>query len=31
MGIWPQPFAEVMHTAVSDILAHVAHSKLPGQ
>jgi NADH-quinone oxidoreductase subunit M len=31
MGVWPEPFAEVMHTAVSDILAHVAHSKLPGQ
>jgi NADH-quinone oxidoreductase subunit M len=31
MGIWPQPFADVMHTAVSDILSHVAHSKLPGQ
>jgi NADH-quinone oxidoreductase subunit M len=31
MGVWPEPFAEVMHTAVGDILAHVAHSKLPGQ
>ena len=31
MGIWPQPFADVIHTAVSDILSHVAHSKLPGQ
>ena len=28
MGIWPQPFTEVMHTAVGDILSHVGHSKL---
>ena len=31
MGVWPQPFAELMHTSVSDILAHVMHSKLPAQ
>ena len=31
MGVWPQPFAELMHTSVSDILAHVSHSKLPAQ
>ena len=29
MGIWPQPFAEVIHASVADILAHVSHSKLP--
>ena len=31
MGVWPQPFAELMHTSVSDILSHVMHSKLPAQ
>jgi NADH-quinone oxidoreductase subunit M len=29
MGVWPQPFAEVLHTSVNDLLAHVAQSKLP--
>jgi NADH-quinone oxidoreductase subunit M len=29
MGVWPQPFVEVMHNSVSDILSHVMHSKLP--
>jgi NADH-quinone oxidoreductase subunit M len=29
MGIWPNPFAEVLHTSVNDLLAHVARSKLP--
>ncbi len=29
MGVWPDPVAEVMHTAVGDILAHVSNSKLP--
>ncbi|HSB49204.1 MAG TPA: NADH-quinone oxidoreductase subunit M, partial [Burkholderiales bacterium] len=29
MGIWPDPFAEVLHTSVNDLLAHVARSKLP--
>ena len=29
LGVWPQPFAELMHMPVSDILSHVAHSKLP--
>ncbi len=29
MGVWPQPFAELMHTSVSDILSYVMHSKLP--
>jgi NADH-quinone oxidoreductase subunit M len=29
MGVWPQPFTEVMHASVNDLLAHVARSKLP--
>jgi NADH-quinone oxidoreductase subunit M len=28
MGIWPNPFAEVLHTSVNDLLNHVAQSKL---
>ena len=28
MGIWPKPFVDVMHTSVTDLLAHVARSKL---
>jgi len=28
MGIWPYPFAEVLHTSVNDLLNHVAQSKL---
>ena len=28
MGIWPQPMSAVLHTSVSDLLAHVAQSKL---
>jgi len=28
MGIWPDPFAEVLHTSVNDLLAHVAQGKL---
>jgi NADH-quinone oxidoreductase subunit M len=31
MGIWPQPFAEVLHTSVNELLAHVSYSKLPAQ
>jgi len=31
MGVWPQPFAELMHISVSDILSHVMNSKLPAQ
>ena len=31
MGVWPQPFAEVLHTAVNELLAHVSYSKLPVQ
>jgi NADH-quinone oxidoreductase subunit M len=31
MGIWPQPFAEVLHVSVNELLAHVAYSKLPVQ
>jgi len=27
MGIYPKPFTDVMHTSVSDLLAHVARSK----
>jgi NADH-quinone oxidoreductase subunit M len=28
MGVWPNPFAEVLHTSVNDLLNHVAQSKL---
>jgi NADH-quinone oxidoreductase subunit M len=28
MGVWPQPMSVVLHTSVSDLLAHVAQSKL---
>jgi len=31
MGLWPQPFAEVLHVSVSELLAHVSYSKLPLQ
>jgi NADH-quinone oxidoreductase subunit M len=31
MGVWPQPFAEVLHVSVSELLAHVSYSKLPVQ
>ncbi len=29
MGIYPLPFAEILHTSVNDLLVHVAQSKLP--
>jgi NADH-quinone oxidoreductase subunit M len=29
MGVWPKPFAEVLHTPVNDLLNHVTQSKLP--
>ncbi len=29
MGVWPNPFAEVLHVSVSDLLSHVSQSKLP--
>jgi NADH-quinone oxidoreductase subunit M len=29
IGIYPAPFAEVLHAAVSDLLIHVAKSKIP--
>jgi NADH-quinone oxidoreductase subunit M len=29
MGLYPLPFAEIMHTSVNEMLAHVARSKLP--
>jgi NADH-quinone oxidoreductase subunit M len=28
MGIYPQPLSEMLHTSVTDLLAHVAQSKL---
>ena len=28
LGIWPRPFIDVMHVSVTDLLAHVANSKL---
>ncbi len=29
MGLYPKPFTDVMHVSVTDLLKHVAHSKLP--
>jgi len=29
MGLWPFPFADVLHTSVDGLLNHVTHSKLP--
>jgi len=29
MGLYPLPFSEIMHVSVSDLLVHVARSKLP--
>jgi NADH-quinone oxidoreductase subunit M len=29
MGLYPLPFAEIMHVSVNDLLVHVARSKLP--
>src|SRR5688572_1678812 len=29
MGVWPNPFAEVLHVSVNDLLGHVAQSKVP--
>jgi len=29
LGVWPNPFAEVLHTVVNDLLNHVMQSKLP--
>jgi NADH-quinone oxidoreductase subunit M len=31
MGVWPQPFADVLHASVNELLAHVSFSKLPAQ
>ena len=31
MGVWPEPFAEVLHVSVNELLAHVSLSKLPVQ
>ena len=28
MGVYPLPFAEIMHASVNDLLIHVARSKL---
>ncbi|MEO6423229.1 MAG: NADH-quinone oxidoreductase subunit M, partial [Candidatus Nitrotoga sp.] len=28
MGLYPQPFTEIMHTSVNDLLVHIARSKL---
>jgi len=28
MGVWPNPFAEVLHTSVNDLLSHVTQSKI---
>jgi NADH-quinone oxidoreductase subunit M len=28
MGVYPKPFVDVMHVSVTDLLAHVARSKL---
>jgi NADH-quinone oxidoreductase subunit M len=29
MGLYPKPFTDVMHVSVTELLKHVAHSKLP--
>jgi NADH-quinone oxidoreductase subunit M len=29
MGVYPDPFAEVLHTSVNDLLSHASQSKLP--
>jgi NADH-quinone oxidoreductase subunit M len=29
MGVYPKPFTDLMHASVTDLLAHVARSKLP--
>jgi NADH-quinone oxidoreductase subunit M len=29
MGVYPKPFTDLMHVSVTDLLAHVARSKLP--
>jgi NADH-quinone oxidoreductase subunit M len=29
MGVYPKPFTDLMHSSVTDLLAHVARSKLP--
>jgi NADH-quinone oxidoreductase subunit M len=29
MGLYPDPYAEVLHTAVDDLVTHVMQSKLP--
>jgi len=28
MGVWPNPFVEVLHTSVNELLTHVMQSKL---
>jgi len=30
MGLYPKPFTDVMHTSVTELLRHVAQSKIPG-
>jgi len=29
MGLWPYPFADVLHVSVDDLLNHAMHSKVP--
>ena len=29
MGLYPKPFTDVMHVSVTELLKHVAQSKLP--
>src|SRR5688500_13043688 len=31
MGLYPKPFADVLHTAVDELVAHVSESKIPVQ
>jgi NADH-quinone oxidoreductase subunit M len=30
MGVYPAPFAEVLHTSVNDLISQATQSKLPG-
>jgi NADH-quinone oxidoreductase subunit M len=29
LGVWPAPLLDMMHASVDQLLAHIAHSKIP--